>query len=70
MQNEISQEITIASLLSRWPEMIPIFLQHRMTCVGCTMAPYERLSDAMAIYGLDPETFMAELRQAMRGEPE
>lgn len=61
---EIQAEQTVAEVLARWPEAIPVFLRHRLSCVGCTMSPFESLEDVCAIYAIDLETFLAELRQA------
>lgn len=33
--------LTVAEGLDRWPQIIPVFLRHRMACVGCAMAPFE-----------------------------
>lgn len=56
----------VADLLNEWPQLIPVFLQHRMACVGCSMSAFETLSDAAKIYGIDPETFFDELHQVIR----
>jgi hybrid cluster-associated redox disulfide protein len=47
----LSAELTVTSVLSRWPQTIPIFLRHRMACVGCPIAPFETLTDVAAIFG-------------------
>lgn len=58
-----STDLTIAEIHQRWPDTIPVFLRHHMKCVGCTMAAFETLEDALKIYKLQPEPFLAELRQ-------
>lgn len=54
---------TVAEIHQRWPGTIPVFLRHHMKCVGCTMAAFETLEDALKIYQIQPEPFLAELRQ-------
>ena len=46
-------------------EVAPLFLSRRMLCFGCPIAPFHTLADACAEYGLDEETFRAELRAAI-----
>jgi len=57
----------VAEILERWPQVIPIFLKHRMSCVGCLMAPFESLSDAARIYQIPFEHFLDELQGAIHG---
>jgi len=58
-------ELTVAEILDRWPQTIPVFLGRRMACVGCVVAPFETLADVAAIYRLDLSRFLRELRQAV-----
>lgn len=57
----ITPETTVADLLARWPQVIPIFLQHHMSCVGCSMSAFETLADAAKIYKVNLPDFIAEL---------
>ncbi len=59
-------ELTVAELLQRWPQMIPVFLRRHMACVGCTMAPFETLADVTAVYGIHLPHFVGELGQTMQ----
>ncbi len=56
-------ELTVAELLQRWPQAIPVFLRRHMACVGCTMAPFETLADVTAVYGMHLPHFLNELQQ-------
>jgi len=68
--SHLSAELTVASVLARWPQTIPIFLRHRMACVGCPIAPFETLTDVTAIYGLDLSRFLEELELLIELEEE
>lgn len=70
MQRPHLANLTVSEVLSRWPQTIPVFLRHRMACIGCTMAPFETLADVAAIYGLQLPQFLGELQhtiQSMEG---
>lgn len=28
-------DLPLADLMTRWPQTIPVFIRHRMLCVGC-----------------------------------
>lgn len=59
-------DLPLADLMSIWPATIPVFMRHRMLCVGCLIAPFHTIVDACAEYGIDEEAFSAELRAAIR----
>ena len=61
----ITPDQNVAELLSGWPEVIPLFLARRMSCVGCTMARFEDLSDISKIYGLDLAHFLSEINDLL-----
>lgn len=61
----IHPDLIIGQLLARWPETIPVFNRHKMGCVGCPMADFMTLADAIHIYSLDETPFLKELVQAI-----
>jgi len=61
----VRAQMTISDLMTRWRETIPVFLLHRMACVGCPMAPFETLENVAAVYGLKLDAFLDELDQAI-----
>jgi hybrid cluster-associated redox disulfide protein len=66
MEHPVLIDLTVAEVLDRWPQTIPVFLHHRMACAGCVMAPFETLADVAAIYGLQLSRFLSELQQTIR----
>jgi hybrid cluster-associated redox disulfide protein len=44
--------------------VVKVFLDRKMACPGCAMAPFETLEDAVRNYGLTAEGFLAEVRRA------
>lgn len=57
-------DLPLADLMTRWPETIPVFMRHKMLCVGCLISPFHTIVDACQEYGLDEESFIAELLEA------
>lgn len=66
--SRLSPQMSVADVLERWPELIPTFLEHRMACVGCSMAAFETLQDAARIYSLHPARFLEELETSLPPE--
>jgi hybrid cluster-associated redox disulfide protein len=60
-------DLIVGDVLTRWPQTLPVFVRHRMSCLGCGMSRFETISEAAAIYGLPPEGFVVELEQAIQG---
>jgi hybrid cluster-associated redox disulfide protein len=58
---QLDLNISVAELVDMWPQVIPVFVRHRMACVGCNMASFETLRDAAKIYGIPAEVFLKEL---------
>ena len=54
---------SVESLFERWPETVQVFIQHQMACPGCYLAEFESLEGALEIYQVEPESFLAELKQ-------
>ena len=59
-------DMPLADLMTLCPETVPVFLRHRMLCVGCLVSPFHTVFDACSEYGLDHDKFLAELAEATR----
>lgn len=66
MINPITAGQNVADLLARWPQVIPVFMAHRMSCIGCSMSRFENIADITTIYGLNLEAFLTEINQALQ----
>lgn len=61
----VTADWMVDEILTVWPQTMTIFLKRRMNCVGCCMAAFERLGDALQIYGEAEDVFLAELNQVV-----
>lgn len=69
MTKETVIKLTIEELLNRWPQTAELFHDYQMACVGCVMAPFYSVLDAISIYNLDEEPFLDDLMQVIeKGE--
>ena len=66
--DQITTELIVADVLRDWPQTIPVFIGHRMGCVGCAMSAFDTLADVVEIYGLHADHFLEELHSAIEEE--
>jgi len=69
MKSGIQPDQNVADLLSNWPAVIPLFLAHHMSCVGCSMARFETLADVTRIYGIGLSLFLSEINEQVNPQP-
>jgi len=61
--NELIRPDTIVDdLLTIYPQTAEVFVSRAMVCVGCTISSFHTLAEAAAVYHLNLEEFLAELR--------
>lgn len=61
-------DLSLAELMSKWPSTIRVFLDYRMHCIGCPIAPFHTLSDAVEEHSLVIAGLVANIEQArLRG---
>lgn len=61
----LTADLSVADLFKCFPETVPVFLRHRMACVGCALMSFESLAGAAAVYGLNLDSFLRELQQVI-----
>lgn len=61
-------DLALAQIMRHWPQTIPVFLRHKMLCVGCLVSSFHTIMDACAEYQLDQDAFVAELMAAIAGQ--
>ena len=59
-------DVPLQRLFERWPELGQAFIEERMLCFGCPIAPFHTVVDACGEYRLDEEAFRARLRALAR----
>ena len=57
--------LLVDDVMRRWPATIRVFLDFRMSCVGCPIASFHSVDEACHEHGVDRDSFMAALRNAI-----
>jgi hybrid cluster-associated redox disulfide protein len=61
-------DLTVAHLLERWPRSAAVLRKAGLSgCLGCAMAPFETLGEALHLYGLEQGPVLAGLSRIMKG---
>jgi len=56
-------KLTIEAILKEWPQTAEVFNHYSSSCIGCAIAPFCKIKDAVNYYGLPEEQFMDDLQQ-------
>lgn len=63
LTDEQLANMTVADVMDRWPQVLPLFNRYRLACGGCVMAEFCRIRDVPESYEyVATPTFLAELR--------
>ncbi|KAA9010081.1 DUF1858 domain-containing protein [Histidinibacterium aquaticum] len=57
-------DLPLARMFDQWPDVATAFIERRMLCVGCPIAPFHTVIDACEEYELDEDGFREEIRRA------
>jgi hybrid cluster-associated redox disulfide protein len=62
----IDLNTTVEEALASQPGLASLLVHHHMICVGCDIARFHTLREAAQMYGIDPDSLLAEMSQAER----
>ena len=59
------RQSNVQDVLVDWPQTVPVFLKHRMLCVGCYVGPFHTIKDACLEHDIDEQMFLHDLAVAL-----
>ena len=62
--SQIGFEMAVDEVMRRWPATIRVFLDFRMSCIGCPIGGFHTVEDACREHGAAPQDFLSALRAA------
>ncbi len=63
------QSTNVQDIMVNWPQTVPVFLKHQMSCIGCYVGPFHTIADACFEHNIDEQLFWKELAVAMASDP-
>lgn len=55
--------VTVGEWLRRWPETVRVFLNYKMNCPACPIAPFMTIDEAASEYRVDANLLKRDLMQ-------
>jgi hybrid cluster-associated redox disulfide protein len=65
VQEIITKDMNIKDVISKYPEVVPVFTKYNMGCIGCIAASFEKISDIAQVHGVNVDSFVEELNNAI-----
>ena len=65
MPDSLLTELTIEAIIKEWPQTAAIFNHYSSSCIGCAIAPFCKIEDAINYYGLPKDEFMDALHRVV-----
>ena len=57
MNSALNEDMTMDEIMRRWPATIRVVLDYGMLCVGCPIAPFHTVDDAVKEHAVDGGRF-------------
>jgi hybrid cluster-associated redox disulfide protein len=57
-------DMTVDQVMNRWPDSIRVFMDFKMSCVGCPIATFHSVDEASREHKIDGGAFLAALQAA------
>ena len=67
MKPVLDEDMTMDEIMRRWPATIRVVLNHGLLCVGCPIASFHTVEDAVREHGIDGARFRHDLEAAIGG---
>lgn len=68
MKSDELGDLTVSEIMHRWPGAMRLFIDHRLLCVGCPIAPFHTLTDVAREHHVD-EDDLIEMISALADPP-
>jgi len=61
MKDPINKDMSIMEIVQKYPQTVPVFMQHGLHCLGCAIAQFETLEQGAAAHRMDLKALLADL---------
>ncbi|MDJ1158210.1 DUF1858 domain-containing protein [Chelatococcus sp. SYSU_G07232] len=58
-------DMLVDEVMRRWPATIPVFIRHRLRCVGCPIALFHTVAEACTEHDVRLLVFLADIETAI-----
>ncbi len=64
----ITKEMSITEVVSKYPQTVPVFMEHGMGCLGCAAARFENIEQGARAHGIAIDSLVADLNKVVGQE--
>ncbi len=57
----ITKDMSIMTVVEKYPQAAVVFMQHGMGCVGCAAAHFENIEEGAMAHGIDVDSLITDL---------
>lgn len=57
--------MSITEVVSKYPELVSVFMEHGMGCLGCAAARFESIEQGARAHGIDVDNLINALNKAL-----
>ncbi|MBD3156418.1 DUF1858 domain-containing protein [Candidatus Peregrinibacteria bacterium] len=54
----ITKDMNIKKVLEEYPQLLEVFLDHEIGCIGCQAAQFETIEEGLSMHGIDVDKFV------------
>lgn len=65
MTEILTKEMPISEVIQKHPELVPVFIQHGLGCIGCAMAQFETIEQGATAHGMNVDALMKDLNEVL-----
>ena len=62
---KITKEMSIGEIVQKYPQTVPVFMQHGLGCLGCAAAHFENLEQGAMAHGINIEVLVKALNEVV-----
>lgn len=62
----ISRGMTIAEIIAKYPETMPVFSEFGLDCMECQIADYEEIEHGAGVHDVDVEKLLKALNKSIK----
>lgn len=55
---KITKDMNIKKVLEEYPQLLEVFLDHEIGCIGCQAAQFETIEEGLSMHGIDVDKFV------------
>ncbi|MEA3558302.1 MAG: DUF1858 domain-containing protein [Candidatus Thermoplasmatota archaeon] len=63
MTEMITRDMGISDVIQKYPQLVPVFVQHGLGCIGCALANFESIEQGAVAHGMDVDALMTDLNK-------